>query len=262
MEERKRERRKTTDNVVAAFPLPPPPTPAAAAAARQVDEGNMVYLTPEKEGEEVELMNIAQIEMERREEDEDEDEEEDEEREGEEDDEEEEEEAAALQGDDPASPNASLADAGSQAMREGAKMMLLMGVGVETQEPEGEASMEEEEREGEGSWRGGTNMTPTYHSSSWLREGEGGKEDEVEEEGEDPWIEIKLVEVKSKNDFLSDHQLAWIDRFVKDERRRGRRRKGGREGRVEGPPPCRSFELCHVRSLDRPVEGKEGGKQW
>ncbi|EWM23386.1 VRR-NUC domain protein, partial [Nannochloropsis gaditana] len=107
----------------------------------------------------------------------------------------------------------------------------------------------------------GRSFMRSFQPGASRREGEGG-EGEEEEEEEDPSIEVKLVEVKSKNDFLSPHQEAWICELLRDEKgwnaegggEAGREggRKGGREAGAKGgtaAPPTTSFELCHVRSV-------------
>jgi hypothetical protein len=72
----------------------------------------------------------------------------------------------------------------------------------------------------------------------------------------DPAVEVKLVEVKSRNDFLSDHQLAWITRFVKHAfpprvHASGVAAAADAGVRDGAAPPCGAFELCHVRSVAR-----------
>lgn len=71
----------------------------------------------------------------------------------------------------------------------------------------------------------------------------------------DPAVEVKLVEVKSGNDFLSDYQIAWITRFVKHafvmHPSGGAAAAADAVVRDGAAPPCGAFELCHVRSVAR-----------
>lgn len=99
--------------------------------------------------------------------------------------------------------------------------------------------------------------SPAYHSSL-----ESSQQLMLVVEKEDPLIKVKLVEVKSQNDLLSDYQLAWISQFIRDEiklidlsQQEDEEEEGGGN---EPPPSCRVFEMCHVRSVSGEGKGEKG----
>ena len=218
---------------------------AAAGAAAGAAAAASAFETPQDDAGPVELpevfvdveVNVDEAETLGEEEEEEEEGSEEEDEEDEEDgDEEGERLAAVLAADGPASPQ--------QEMAESQHRGLLL-----TQAPEVLLLDAEEAARHDAAGAGGQSAgCGSYESMSLASAGPSPLP------AEDREIEVKLVEVKSRNDHLSDYQLAWISRFLKHEAAppppsSASASAAARNGLRGAAPPATVFELCHVHSI-------------